>query len=103
MRKMTANTTRVGLSLLATSCILGFMGLVYSAEEHTATLINTKGNSVGTATLTQTPQGVLIHTELHNLPEGWHGFHIHQTGQCSPPKFESAGGHFNPEKKAQWL
>lgn len=28
--------------------------------------------------------------------EGKHGFHIHETGDCSAPDFTSAGGHFNP-------
>jgi Cu-Zn family superoxide dismutase len=27
---------------------------------------------------------------------GEHAFHIHAVGKCEPPKFESAGGHFNP-------
>ncbi len=27
---------------------------------------------------------------------GEHGFHIHETGDCSSPDFKSAGGHFNP-------
>jgi superoxide dismutase, Cu-Zn family len=25
-----------------------------------------------------------------------HGFHIHEKGDCTPPDFTSAGGHFNP-------
>ena len=29
--------------------------------------------------------------------EGKHGFHIHETGDCSAPDFTSAGGHFNPQ------
>ena len=29
-------------------------------------------------------------------PAGKHGFHLHQTGDCSAPDFTSAGGHFNP-------
>lgn len=49
----------------------------------------------GSATLTQTPVGVLIEAELTGLPPGAHGFHVHATGQCEPP-FESAGDHFDP-------
>ena len=29
-------------------------------------------------------------------PPGAHAFHIHGVGQCEPPDFKSAGGHFNP-------
>jgi Cu-Zn family superoxide dismutase len=62
-------------------------------------IINVKGESVGKVSLTETPKGVLVRAYLHNLPEGWHAFHIHETGLCTPPDFKSAGGHFNPEKK----
>jgi superoxide dismutase, Cu-Zn family len=33
-------------------------------------------------------------------PGGVHGFHIHETGDCSAPDAMSAGGHFNPEDHA---
>lgn len=62
----------------------------------TADLINTKGESVGQATFTETPHGVLIHASAKGLPAGWHAFHIHEKGACTPPDFKSAGGHFNP-------
>ncbi|WP_348945119.1 superoxide dismutase family protein [Chitinibacter sp. FCG-7] len=31
-------------------------------------------------------------------PNSEHGFHIHETGDCSKSDFSSAGGHFNPGK-----
>lgn len=58
-------------------------------------MINSQGQPVGTATLTETGQGVQIALQLENMPGGTHGLHIHQNGVCAPP-FESAGGHFNP-------
>lgn len=30
------------------------------------------------------------------LPPGYHGLHVHAVGNCVPPAFTSAGGHFNP-------
>ena len=60
-----------------------------------ATVKGADGADHGTATLTETPAGVLIEAELTGLPPGVHGFHFHETGECEPP-FESAGGHYNP-------
>lgn len=62
----------------------------------TAQLKDAKGQAVGSATLTETPRGVLVSVQLTKAPQGEHAFHIHMTGKCEPPAFESAGGHFNP-------
>ena len=59
-----------------------------------ATLINAQGRNVGRAILTQGPTGLLIRIEADGLTPGWHGAHIHATGQCDAP-FTSAGAHIN--------
>lgn len=53
------------------------------------------GEAMGTVMLTQGPRGVLIQARVSGLSEGPHGFHIHETGACSPD-FSAAGDHFNP-------
>ena len=68
-----------------------------------ATLVDTQGQKVGEATLTETPQGVKIVMTVENLPPGDHAFHIHAKGACSTPDFMSAGGHFNPFGKQHGL
>jgi Cu-Zn family superoxide dismutase len=61
-----------------------------------ADLRNAQGVLVGTVTLQQAAQGLLLTVDVANLPPGTHGMHIHAVGRCDPPGFESAGGHFNP-------
>lgn len=63
----------------------------------TAEMQDAKGNRQGTVAIVQTPSGsLLMQVRLEGVPEGWHGFHIHETGRCDPPDFKSAGGHWDP-------
>lgn len=58
-------------------------------------LRNADGVPVGQVKLTQEDDGtVLIRANVHGLPQGFHGFHVHGIGECTPP-FTSAGGHLN--------
>jgi Cu-Zn family superoxide dismutase len=68
------------------------------AERATATMRPTEGNTVsGTVAFEQTGHSVTVTIELSGLPPGsTHGFHVHETGDCSAPDGSSAGGHFNP-------
>jgi Cu-Zn family superoxide dismutase len=60
-----------------------------------AKLYDTIGTQVGDVKLTQEGNGsVLIQARVHDLPPGFHGFHVHAVGECAPP-FTSAGGHFD--------
>jgi superoxide dismutase, Cu-Zn family len=64
-----------------------------------ADFINSQGQKIGTARLTQTADGVKIDVRISQLPPGTHAFHIHTVGKCEVPDFKSAGGHFNPTSK----
>jgi len=68
-----------------------------------ADLINSQGEKVGTATVTQRGKGVEIAIDASKLPPGVHGFHFHAAGKCDPPDFKTAEGHFNPEGKKHGL
>jgi Cu-Zn family superoxide dismutase len=64
----------------------------------TATLVGKSGREVtGELQLTVAEGGVMITGEVRGLtPDTEHGFHVHETGDCSAPDASSAGGHFNP-------
>lgn len=82
--------------LIVAACVLSLvLPSAASAQTAKAQLKNAEGKDVGSATLTQTPNGVLVRLSLKGLPPGERAFHIHAAGRCEPP-FTSAEGHFNP-------
>lgn len=79
----------------------GAMGQAADEMTATATLINTDGEEIGDVLLTETPNhGVLIRVAVDGLEPGAHGLHIHETGACEAPGFDSAGGHYAPRGNA---
>lgn len=64
----------------------------------TTMLSATEGNTVaGELDFERTDGGVHVTGTLTGLDaDSTHGFHIHETGDCSAPDGTSAGGHFNP-------
>lgn len=65
------------------------------------------GASLGKVYFQDSSRGLVITTDLHQLPPGDHGFHIHEQGSCAPAEKDgkmqaalAAGGHFNPTQVA---
>lgn len=91
-------------AVIAASVLLSFVanGSSAASQPVKTKFVNAKQQEVGDATLTETPNGVLIRINLRGNPEGispgTHAIHIHEVGSCEPP-FTSAGGHFNPANK----
>ncbi|WP_226783006.1 superoxide dismutase family protein [Oceaniglobus trochenteri] len=81
------------LPLMTTAALLMASGAL--AADATATMQGPDGTDMGQVSLTQTPHGVLIEADLKGVAPGGHGFHIHETGSCSPG-FDAAGDHYNP-------
>lgn len=66
-----------------------------------ANLAPASGTLVSGRLLLETADGgVRIHGDIGGLrPGSAHGFHVHETGDCSTVDASSAGGHFNPDGK----
>jgi len=87
-------------ALFITAALTAVMGVgSYALAEGTAsaTLKDGEGKEVGTAKITETPNGILIALDLASIPVGAHAFHVHAVGKCEGPDFKSAGPHFNPD------
>lgn len=65
-----------------------------TARSATAQMMGAGGETFGTVTVAETASGQIhLSFTLENLPEGTRAIHIHETGSCEPPGFDSAGGH----------
>jgi superoxide dismutase, Cu-Zn family len=82
----------------AAAAAVALVGLpALAADTASADLVGPDGEQMGRVEMVQGPHGVLVTMEARGLAAGGHGFHIHQTGVCEGPSFESAGEHYAPE------
>lgn len=104
--KLTALSTLLGLSLVgcATTESQQTQAPIQSVDVHA---VSAQGvdKKIGVIQFQDSPQGLVLKTDLSNLPSGFHGFHIHEKGSCEPAEKDgkmgaalAAGGHFNPQQ-----
>jgi Cu-Zn family superoxide dismutase len=70
-----------------------------AAAPATVAINAANGQPLGSLELRDTTGGVVFSGTVSGLKPGNHGFHVHNTGRCDPPAFESAGPHWNPTNK----
>jgi Cu-Zn family superoxide dismutase len=89
----------IALTFGLTACSLPYIPYVTSPSPAAAArLTDASGRPVGQAVLVQQGRGVRILMDVTGMTPGNKAVHIHEVGQCDPPSFQSAGGHFNPTK-----
>src|SRR5688572_26135109 len=84
-------------TVLAVALLTGVVTFATAQTPGQATLHDSRGMVVGTATLkaSGTP-GVTIELSLKGLPPGDHAVHLHESPKCEAPSFQTAGPHLNP-------
>lgn len=75
---------------------IGLAARVGAQEVAEGKFINGQGKEVGTVHIEHMPSATLFLLDLHDMPPGAHGIHIHAVSKCDPPAFDTAGPHFNP-------
>ena len=101
------------LSLLALTSSFLFTGWVSTPSQienkKTVTINAVSANGIdakiGSIEWQDSAAGLVIKTNLNNLPSGPHGFHIHENGSCAPAMKDgkmgaalAAGSHYNPNQ-----
>ncbi|URD61267.1 superoxide dismutase family protein [Sphingomonas sp. KRR8] len=70
-----------------------------AAAVQSSPLRTADGKDVGNVSVREENGGVILTVSAMNMKPGKYGMHIHAVGKCEGPKFESAGGHWNPDNK----
>lgn len=71
-----------------------------SMRSAAASVMGSGGEAMGSVTVSETLSGQLQLTlALEGLPEGTRAMHIHETGACDGPTFETAGGHLTGDRE----
>lgn len=61
-----------------------------------ASLRDPGGRTVGRVTVSEMHGALHVRIDASGMAPGRYGAHLHMTGRCEGPAFESAGGHWNP-------
>ncbi len=100
---MVAARLSVGFMLLAAALVARAEQVIVTMNEISASGV---GASIGTVTLSDGPNGLVIQPNLKQLAPGEHGFHVHATPDCGAANNAAgmaAGGHFDPAKSEKHL
>jgi Cu-Zn family superoxide dismutase len=64
--------------------------------------LTSNNQNIGTVTLKETHKGLTLTANLHDLPPGQHGFHVHENESCDH-QGDAAGGHLDPNHTGKHL
>ena len=103
---------RAHVAMLATAMVIVRAGTAY-AETVTMNVIDASGvgKVIGTISLSDANEGLVVMPDLADLPPGDHGFHVHVNPNCGPgagPDGQpaaglAAGGHYDPANTGRHL
>lgn len=85
------------VAAVAVTLFTGCAGIMPAKPVAQATLESRSGSQVkGVVSFYRAGDLILVQADVTGLTPGEHGFHVHESGDCSAPDAASAKGHFNP-------
>ncbi|HMP44395.1 MAG TPA: superoxide dismutase family protein [Sphingopyxis sp.] len=66
------------------------------APDATAQLTDARGADRGRVDIYRDTDGLRLELVARGFGAGTYGMHVHEVGLCEPPKYTSAGAHWNP-------
>jgi Cu-Zn family superoxide dismutase len=96
MNRALALAATLGVAWLATACSTAPHG---GRQAHAALQARSGSQVSGHVQFTRAGDRLRIEAHVSGLTPGEHGFHVHESGDCSAPDASSAKGHFNPGGK----
>ena len=100
---MFAARLSVGVLLLAAAMVARAEQVIVTINEISTSGV---GAAIGTITLSDGPNGLVIQPNLKQLAPGEHGFHVHANPDCGAANNAAgmaAAGHFDPSKSEKHL
>jgi Cu-Zn family superoxide dismutase len=91
--------TMSGLVLASSAAVLCGCVSVHAPSRSavaSAAIVRGDGSPAGEARLFAAGSGMILQVDVHDLSQGVHGLHLHESGRCDGPDFTSAKGHWNP-------
>lgn len=90
-------------TIVMLTCAFALAAPALAMSDHrataSATLSDVNGKKVGTVKAVRRGTGIAVTVKVSGLSAGERGIHIHTTGKCEAPGFQSAGGHWNPQSR----
>lgn len=62
----------------------------------TGDIVGPGAAAMGTVTVTDAPNGVILRVAATGLAPGWHAIHFHEKGVCGDEGFKLSGSHIHP-------
>jgi Cu-Zn family superoxide dismutase len=83
------------LTLLLGGCAVSFRPPRTEVQALPVALFDADGRAIGGVVLTADSAGIDLAFDVHGLPPGAHGVHVHAVGRCERPDFLTAGAHLD--------